>query len=250
MKGPTSPNRHGFTLIELLVVIAIIAILAAILFPVFAKARERARLSSCMNNMKQIGIAMKTYMSDYDDQYPMNRYADASHSAGAAGSLDGSMNTWKTSLKPLLPSGGVYRCPSNENGDKMDDTGRYPISYAYNGGSFWEFLPDGTYGARTDADIKDPVATILVLESKAGNPDIGPWILDDGAQALQDSWFNTHGGTMNWLFADTHAKAMRMSQTMSPQEMWHNQTTITPPKSQQDDQKWYDQTVKLLPKGW
>lgn len=69
MKG-----QRGFTLIELLVVIAIIAILAAILFPVFAKAREAARASACQSNMNQIGKAMKSYMTDWEDTYPTNRY--------------------------------------------------------------------------------------------------------------------------------------------------------------------------------
>src|SRR5512137_1152715 len=66
------PKRRAFTLIELLVVIAIIAILAAILFPVFAKAREKARQSSCQSNLKQIGLAFMQYAQDYDEQYPYN----------------------------------------------------------------------------------------------------------------------------------------------------------------------------------
>jgi prepilin-type N-terminal cleavage/methylation domain-containing protein len=63
-------SRRGFTLIELLVVIAIIAILAAILFPVFSKAREKARQASCLSNQKQIGLAMMMYIEDYDETYP------------------------------------------------------------------------------------------------------------------------------------------------------------------------------------
>ncbi|MBW3622412.1 MAG: DUF1559 domain-containing protein [Armatimonadetes bacterium] len=248
MKYEDARNRRGFTLIELLVVIAIIAILAAILFPVFAKARERARMTSCANNMKQIGIGMKTYMTDWDDNYPMNRYADSSHRVGGCGSLDGSKNTWKTSLQPTLSSVDVYRCPSNERGDRMDDTGRYPISYAYNGGPFWEFRPGCDYSAVNEADIPDPVGTIMILESKAGNPDIGPWILDDGPASLQDNWFNTHQGTMNWIFADTHVKAMKMGQTMVPKEMWRNSSGLTPPNY--NDQRWYDNAHRTLPKGW
>ena len=69
-RGLTPGDPRGFTLIELLVVIAIIAILAAILFPVFAKAREKARQSSCTNNLKQLGIAFTTYSSDWDERYP------------------------------------------------------------------------------------------------------------------------------------------------------------------------------------
>src|ERR1051326_2554031 len=65
-----SKSRHGFTLIELLVVIAIIAILAAILFPVFARAREQARRSACLSNMKQIGLGLAMYLQDYDQTFP------------------------------------------------------------------------------------------------------------------------------------------------------------------------------------
>ncbi|HLJ53881.1 MAG TPA: prepilin-type N-terminal cleavage/methylation domain-containing protein, partial [Chthonomonadaceae bacterium] len=71
MRHPRS--CRGFTLIELLVVIAIIAILAAILFPVFARARESARKTSCISNMKQIGLAAKMYINDYDECYPDSR---------------------------------------------------------------------------------------------------------------------------------------------------------------------------------
>src|SRR5687767_12004527 len=69
-------RRRGFTLIELLVVIAIIAILAAILFPVFAQARESARKTGCLSNLKQIGIAVQMYLTDYDDRYPSQQRDD------------------------------------------------------------------------------------------------------------------------------------------------------------------------------
>src|SRR5262245_8613142 len=67
-------NRRGFTLIELLVVIAIIAILAAILFPVFAQAREKARGTSCLSNLKQVGLGVSMYMQDYDGNFPMMQW--------------------------------------------------------------------------------------------------------------------------------------------------------------------------------
>src|SRR3954464_13938987 len=67
-------SRRAFTLIELLVVIAIIAILAAILFPVFAQARDRARMTACLSNMKQIGASLMLYVQDYDETYPYIRF--------------------------------------------------------------------------------------------------------------------------------------------------------------------------------
>jgi prepilin-type N-terminal cleavage/methylation domain-containing protein len=70
-RRPSRPRKTGFTLIELLVVIAIIAILAAILFPVFARARENARRTSCQSNLKQIGLAIAQYTQDYDEKLPM-----------------------------------------------------------------------------------------------------------------------------------------------------------------------------------
>ena len=77
-------GRRGFTLIELLVVIAIIAILAAILFPVFARAREKARQASCMSNLKQLGLGMMMYMQDYDSTLPYNPVAPAPAPAGTS----------------------------------------------------------------------------------------------------------------------------------------------------------------------
>jgi len=105
-------RRRAFTLIELLVVIAIIAILAAILFPVFAKAREKARMSSCLSNEKQIGIALMQYVNDNDERYPSG--------------YNGNGQGWAGGIQPYLKSEQAYVCPS--------DTTAMPgvISYAMN----------------------------------------------------------------------------------------------------------------------
>lgn len=96
--------RRGFTLIELLVVIAIIAILAAILFPVFAKAREKARQASCLSNCKQLGTAFMMYVQDYDEKYNYWTTGDGDASPGA--------QPWWVVIQPYTKNGQIYVCPS------------------------------------------------------------------------------------------------------------------------------------------
>jgi prepilin-type N-terminal cleavage/methylation domain-containing protein/prepilin-type processing-associated H-X9-DG protein len=121
-------NRKAFTLIELLVVIAIIAILASILFPVFARARENARRASCMSNLKQINLGMLQYTQDYDEHYPMYR-PGASTAARPYG--------WADAIQPYLKSEQIFQCPSDSAGPNDDPTYNGSTSsgytdYAYN----------------------------------------------------------------------------------------------------------------------
>jgi len=119
MNGKT--RTRGFTLIELLVVIAIIAILAAILFPVFARARENARRTSCQNNMKQIALGAKQYIGDYDETYPPTA-SDAAN-PGTTG--------WAVLLQPYIKSVQVLQCASEPVGPSATATA--PLTdYAYN----------------------------------------------------------------------------------------------------------------------
>src|SRR5436305_12216001 len=103
MRSPHA-KRRAFTLIELLVVIAIIAILAAILFPVFAQARERARMTGCLSNMKQIGTGLMMYVQDYDETYPRIRFVAYDY-------------VWRNAIQPYIKNKGVLNCPSNPNGN-------------------------------------------------------------------------------------------------------------------------------------
>ena len=102
-------RRTGFTLIELLVVIAIIAILAAILFPVFARAREKARQTSCLNNMKQIGLGLMMYTTDWDDTYPLAYYYQNGVSGG------GGYVHWSGMIAPYVKNDQLWVCNSDPN---------------------------------------------------------------------------------------------------------------------------------------
>jgi prepilin-type N-terminal cleavage/methylation domain-containing protein/prepilin-type processing-associated H-X9-DG protein len=116
-----SNTRKGFTLIELLVVIAIIAILAAILFPVFAKVREKARQTTCASNSKQIGLAILQYVQDYDEKYPSGAYLTATAANVGAG--------WAGEVQTYAKSTGMFKCPD----DSTSTSGLLvPVSYAFN----------------------------------------------------------------------------------------------------------------------
>ena len=151
-----APRRtsSGFTLIELLVVIAIIAILAAILFPVFQKVRENARRASCQSNMKQLGLAFVQYYQDADEQMPAPRNAYGYYGWGAA-------------TYPFVKSDGVYTCP--DDSDKASDANGNPtasLSYAMNG-NLWG-KPNGILSGVALAQIDGPATTVLVSEDKSG----------------------------------------------------------------------------------
>src|SRR5687768_3240317 len=128
-KGRVGQSRagiahKGFTLIELLVVIAIIAILAAILFPVFARARENSRRAACQSNIKQIGLGFAQYLQDYDELYPpINWDSTASGTFGSnywdlpsSGNSNVKLFSWADMIMPYLKSTQIFRCPSARQG--------------------------------------------------------------------------------------------------------------------------------------
>jgi prepilin-type N-terminal cleavage/methylation domain-containing protein/prepilin-type processing-associated H-X9-DG protein len=162
-------RQTGFTLIELLVVIAIIAILAAILFPVFASAREKARQITCASNEKQMGLAMMQYVQDFDEHYPQNQYFDFS----------GLPHDWESVIYPYVKNGqnsngtttapiyngigGVWSCPSFPS-LQIDE---YGVSDAIcPGGSGAGDNPQP--GTVSDAQIDDPADKVIVLEKGQG----------------------------------------------------------------------------------
>jgi prepilin-type N-terminal cleavage/methylation domain-containing protein/prepilin-type processing-associated H-X9-DG protein len=140
--------RSGFTLIELLVVIAIIAILAAILFPVFAKAREKARQISCASNEKQIGLAFMQYFQDYDEKAPFFRVFTSANDGFSAQNLD-----WKDLIYPYLQSGGL---PYN-NGQPYASHGSGGVFYCPDNSASWS-NQSPIYWGITDAAYSTPGA--------------------------------------------------------------------------------------------
>lgn len=138
----------GFTLIELLVVIAIIAILAAILFPVFAQAREKARAVTCLSNLKQISLAFMQYEQDYDEQMIYN---DDLWGQG-----------WAGKVYPYVKSGGVYGCPNDSTPPYM--SGLYKVSYGMNANVWAGNTYFGQPTAGGLAGQTAPASTVLLFE--------------------------------------------------------------------------------------
>ncbi|HOS92799.1 MAG TPA: DUF1559 domain-containing protein [Armatimonadota bacterium] len=220
---------RGFTLIELLVVIAIIAILAAILFPVFAKAREKARQASCQSNLKQIGLALMQYAGDYDDCYPVGR--TWCNYANAAQNLQ-----YFVQLQPYCKNWQVFACPSCRanncsNGsiphhavNAMISAGYAPstfsLSYGYSEAMWNAWRPNGDYGINCGgfptnrhkmANIPTPATAPIIADCYG--------LLNNGARI---GWANVcaaacnadrqvdgntrHNGGSNVCFGDGHVK--------------------------------------------
>ena len=222
---PTRNTRHAFTLIELLVVIAIIAILAAILFPVFAQAREKARQTSCLSNLKQIGTALTMYAQDYDEALPRSQ---------SGGTVTNPSRDWATDLVPYIKAGGFqdaaqvnaalaasrpdlftanqpfYQCPSKA---ESRDARGFRRGYAYN---FW-LAPALVEPSFALSDIKAP-ADHLAFAEVFGEVD-RVWNFKTPAP-LNDPRFYPearHSDGLNVAFCDGHAKWVKRN---NPKMEW------------------------------
>jgi prepilin-type N-terminal cleavage/methylation domain-containing protein/prepilin-type processing-associated H-X9-DG protein len=201
-------RRKGFTLIELLVVIAIIAILAAILFPVFARARENARRASCMSNLKQIGLGMMMYVQDYDGKYFLRTY-----SSDGAGKITGTIYSYwypisgkQWVLEPYIKSTQLFVCPSNSTAYQSYAYNSYPATIQY-----------------TESMIDEPSQMIAIVDDQFGGgiayaPNSPGWnsnfcktpntSASPGCTA-DEQFYGRHLDGVNMSFMDGHVKWLR-----------------------------------------
>ncbi|RYZ79910.1 MAG: DUF1559 domain-containing protein [Proteobacteria bacterium] len=209
-------KRKGFTLIELLVVIAIIAILAAILFPVFGRARENARRSSCQSNLKQLGLGLAQYTQDYDEKTPI-----------ACADNSGCTDSWYHQTKTYIKSDQVTYCSSDTSNLSTITHGTETFaspSYNYNSGlncsyPFVSSNPSRLGGISLSA-INQPVGVIVLYEAESARAgslparDLGGSNIEYAINNNQYNYpksLNRHLDGSNWLFSDGHVKWNKLS---------------------------------------
>jgi prepilin-type N-terminal cleavage/methylation domain-containing protein/prepilin-type processing-associated H-X9-DG protein len=249
----------GFTLIELLVVIAIIAILAAILFPVFAKARDKARQASCVSNLKQIAMASIMYAGDYDDILPPGWAWVPADLVPPWGNWFTGFFMWNDFLMPYVKMGskapgsgdrmvnhGVWRCPSG-----YAQSQAHARNYGYNQNLFGFFNMDpATYGTTPGTisvslgNISRPAETIMYCDagcyamsySVIDYPQASIWYMPGTAKPGAAQWASTsgtgpwmdndwrtgrHNGQVNIAWADGHVKSVAGQSLIDKPELWN-----------------------------
>ena len=197
-------KHRGFTLIELLVVIAIIAILAAILFPVFAKAKEKAKQASCLSNVRQLATAAISYAQDYDEALP----ASYQVLGAVIPETGGAYTYWYWLIQPYTKNSQILNCPSWR---------QYFLGYGWNYNYLTYAFPGSGgygYGGCPLGLIASPAETIVLADSGAHKVSSGGW---SNGMAYVITWaaepdnyyvYLRHNDVGNAAFADGHAKAV------------------------------------------
>ncbi len=216
-------TKRGFTLIELLVVIAIIAILAAILFPVFARAREAARKSTCQSNLKQLALGIRMYMQDYDEKFPRkgNTGYDGydENWAGHGGWANANEIVLGDIINPYTKNAQIWACPSDVGVNANPRVaGRRWSSYHYR--HFLSSPPNYNWGLEyTDASLSYPASIFMLHEADYQNHEKGAGL----------------NATSNYAFADGHVKAIQNSRILPangdyhwPKNGWYSGATLDP----------------------
>lgn len=208
-------ERKGFTLIELLVVIAILAILAAILFPVFARARAKPRQASCLSNVKQLTLGLMMYVQDYDSTFML---AGSPIPGMPRGSQGDNVNWWRFRIYPYVRNRDLYICPDGlrNAADAADSRNRFHRTYGYN----------SSLNARREADVRRPAELLALSDAShwmANNcegksaawasihkrPSGNPCNARQVVNQIEDC--TRHNGGSNVGFADGHAKWLAAS---------------------------------------
>jgi prepilin-type N-terminal cleavage/methylation domain-containing protein/prepilin-type processing-associated H-X9-DG protein len=224
---------RGFTLIELLVVIAIIAILAAILFPVFAKAREKARTASCQSNLKQLALGVLMYAQDYDEKLPVGWWAFYPGCPGGTWCSWGYSHSqmWHTRIYPYVKNAQVFSCPSSGYSAYLDCNapdgsgacGLFNVDYVYNpylgfnccGGAIGFSSGYGGFPTPIGA-ISAPAQTIMISDADTNRLySYSPaYVIANNPTRQSPSWMTEginyrHNDGANHAFADGHVKWLK-----------------------------------------
>ena len=212
-------NSAAFTLIELLVVIAIIAILAAILFPVFAQAREKARQTTCLSNLKQIGVGMMMYAQDYDDTLVIPDYLIPGTPLVGVSWFNSYTYTspitfepQKGLLQPYMKSVAIQDCPTASDIPGNGTLAQSQLAYGLNADYLFPFV-GGAYAPARLGDIRDVAETVLMADAvgfggSAGNVSLSRTsVLNRPSLARRPNFHGRHNGIGNALWVDGHVKA-------------------------------------------